>query len=187
LAPAPAAATSAGAIPRQVGGHRRAGSRARGTASVLERSLRQDGGRRPSGLDAQRLRPGARVPHIGIPALPPLPLFEARRTKYVAATSEQQCRIFDFGHLRTVFRVQVGINDGATPTRPAIAPPRRRLRRADKRQISDSQHGRRFASVKTVHTPRTREVQLTSRHTEPRPSCMAQAGSTRSLPNQRGL
>ena len=51
----------------------------------------------------------------------------------VAATAEQQCHIFDFGHLRTVFfefsTRPVVINDGATrPERPTIAPPSGRRR-----------------------------------------------------------
>jgi hypothetical protein len=46
----------------------------------------------------------------------------------VAATAEQQCHIFDFGHLRTVFfefsTRPVVINDGATrPDTPHDRPP----------------------------------------------------------------
>jgi hypothetical protein len=81
----------------------------------------------------------------------------------VAATAEQQCHIFDFGHLRTVFfefrtRRPVVINDGATrPERPTIAPPSAAVGRTLKHDRSvDSQHSRRFALRFKRFTRRTR-------------------------------
>ena len=111
----------------------------------------------------------------------------------VAATAEQQCHIFDFGHLRTVFfefsTRPVVINDGATrPDTPHDRPPvGRPVGRTLKHDRSVDSFSTVDGSLQTVHTPHALEVQLTYRHTEPRPSCMAQAGSTCGLPNQRGL